>query len=506
MAEEQDSGEKPQPRKIVHLRVATQDGVPIEDDEAERHGGGGGPPGGAGGKREDVPIFASEEAMANVMVAERLSGDWRYGSDGRWYHYDGRCWRADDTAAIKHQARLVCRETSAKVIGQGGTVGVARGVSSAKSIRAVEEIARSDLRVATPMEHFDMDPWSLNTPDGLVNLRTGELLPHDRERLCTRMAGASPDPSVKPKQWLLFIDQISDGNKPYAEYLQRLVGYSLVGVVDEECFVFIYGPGNTGKSKFIEAVRLIHGDYGFSADMQSFVAIRGDRNGYDLASFVGRRLITAAETEEGRRWDQQRLKECTGRDRLTARNPYGRPFEYFPNFLLLMAGNYRPRLGSADTAMRRRMHLLPFRHKPQHIDPYLIDKFRAELPGIMAWAVEGAVLWQRFRLSPPPIVTEETSGYFETEDSVGAWLDERCEVDLANIGEVWTSTRDLYRDFRAFMSEGKGYIVPEAVFVARLETVSGLRRGRLTVSGAKVRGFFGVKLRYPPPQQDHLDL
>jgi putative DNA primase/helicase len=502
MAEERDSGERPKPKKVVLLRLVAQDGTPIED-APERGGGGSGPSGGAGGEREDVPIFASEEAMANVLVSERLGGDWRYGSDGRWYHYDGCCWRTDDTAAIKHQARLVCRETSVKVIGQGGTASVARGVSSAKSIRAVEEIARADVRIATPMERFDMDPWVLNTPDGIVNLHTGELLPRDRERdrerLCTRMAGASPDPSVKPKQWLLFIDQISDGNKPYAEYLQRLVGYSLVGVVDEECFVFIYGPGNTGKSKFIEAVRLIHGDYGFTAAMDSFVAIRGERNNYDLASFVGRRLITAAETEEGRRWDQQRLKECTGRDRLSARNPYGRPFEYFPNFLLMVAGNYRPRLGSADTAMRRRMHLLPFRHKPAHIDPYLIDKFRAELPGIMSWAVEGAVLWQRFRLSPPPIVTEETSSYFETEDSVGAWLDERCEVDP--VAAVWTSTRDLYGDFRAFMSEGKGYIVPEASFVARLETVSGLCRGR----EGNVRGFFGVRLRYPSPRQDHLN-
>jgi putative DNA primase/helicase len=502
MAEERNNGEQKPKKKVVPLRLVAQDGQPIEDQPDK--GGGGKPPGGGGRKRDDVPIFASEEAMANVLVAERLTGDWRYGSDEQWYHYDGRCWRVDETAAIKYQARLVCRETSTKVIGTGGTAGVARGVSSARSIRAVEEMARADRRIATPMTNFETDPWVLNTPDGLVNLRTGELLPHDRERLCMCIAGASPDPSVKPKQWLLFIDQITDGDKAYAEYLQRVVGYSLVGVVDEECFIFIYGPGNTGKSKFIEACRLLLGDYGFTADMQSFVAIRGDRNDYDLASFAGRRLITATETEEGRRWDQQRLNKCTGGDRIRARNPYGRYFEYFPHFLLMMAGNYRPRLGTADSAMRRRLHLLPFKNRPPTIDPYLMDKFRAELPGIMAWAVEGAVLWQRFRLKPPPVVKEETEGYFEIEDQVTNWLEERCDLLIRDEEDrvVFSARRDLYRDFRAWVSEGRGYILPEAVFLARLDTVEGLTRGRQ----GNVRVFYGVRLRYPPPTQADLPL
>jgi putative DNA primase/helicase len=384
MAEEStDSGEQPQKRTT--LSIATRDGKRVEPVEGE----GGRPPRppGGGGVHEDMPAFASEEAMANVLVTERLNQDWRYASDGRWYHFlDGKCWRTDDKLVILNLSRLVCRYTSTKC----ATPTLARAVSSAKSIAAVERISRSDPRCATPMEMFDRDPWSINTPHGLVELRSGELLPHDKHRLCMRMAGASPYGDCP--QWRRFLQQVTGGDVAYQDYLQRLVGYSLVGVgaKSEEIFVFLYGPSNTGKSKFVETLRLLLADYSAGSPMDTFTVAKGERHPTDLAGFVGRRLVTAAETEEGRRWDTQRLTTLTGRDRIQARFMRGDFFEYTPAFLLLFHGNYRPRLGGVSDAMRRRLHLLPFSHKPAKIDKFLIDKFKAELPGIMAWAVEEA--------------------------------------------------------------------------------------------------------------------
>jgi putative DNA primase/helicase len=248
------------------------------------------------------------------------------------------------------------------------------------------------------------------------------------------------------------------------------------------------GPGNTGKSKFVECLRLLHGTYGTTAPMETFSVAKGERHPTDLAGFVGRRLVTAAETEEGRRWDQQRLTTLTGRDRIPARFMRGDFFEYTPQFLLVFHGNYRPRLSGVSDAMRRRLHLLPFRHKPVKIDKYLIDKFRAELPGIMAMAVEGCLEYQRISLSPR-IVREATDDYFQLEDQMLEWMEERCDRSSP---ELYASSRDLHPDFARFM-QGRGFVPSENVFVARLEGIEGLRRSLRLPNNR--RGFWGIVLR-----------
>jgi putative DNA primase/helicase len=460
------------------LKLTTQDGRRIG---VEVKDGGGGPP-----ADQEIPIFASEEAMANVLVQTRLVGDWRHASDGRWYQFDGRCWRHDETSGIFDMARHVCRATAAN---DGLSATVKRTICSARSISGVERIARSDRAVATAIEEFDGDPWVMNTPDGLVDLRTGELLPHEKNRLCMRMAGASPQPGIACPTWRRFLREVTDGDKAYEEYILRLVGYSLLGVTPEEVFVFLWGPGNTGKSKFVECLRLLHGTYGTTAPMETFSVAKGERHPTDLAGFVGRRLVTAAETEEGRRWDQQRLTTLTGRDRIPARFMRGDFFEYTPQFLLVFHGNYRPRLSGVFDAMKRRLHLLPFLHKPAKIDKYLIDKFRAELPGIMAMAVEGCLEYQRIGLSPPRIVKEATDDYFHLEDQMLEWIEQRC--DRSSV-KLYASSRDLHQDFAQFMA-GRGYVPSENVFVGRLEGIEGLRRDKNLPNGK--RGFWGIALR-----------
>jgi putative DNA primase/helicase len=230
----------------------------------------------------------------------------------------------------------------------------------------------------------------------------------------------------------------------------RLIGYSLLGVTPEEIFVFLWGPRQHRQKQVLECLRLLHGTYGTTAPMETFSVAKGERHPTDLAGFVGRRLVTAAETEEGRRWDQQRLTTLTGRDRIPARFMRGDFFEYTLQFLLVFHGNYRPRLSGVSDAMRRRLHLLPFRHHAK-IDKYLIDKFRAELPGIMAMAVEGCLEYQRIGLSPPRIVREATDDYFQLEDQMLEWMEERC-------GRMQSSMpRDLHQDFAKFMA-GRGFV------------------------------------------------
>ena len=467
--------------RVSTLRLVTQDGAALSEEESERRSRrpGGGDTG--GGDSGEIPTAYSDDALANVLVGQRLDGNWRYCNDGNWYHWDEQCWRRDIMLGIQQEARAVCRATSSRV----ETPSLSRSVSSEKTISAVVRLARG--AVATPIERFDADPWLFNTPGGIVDLRTGQLLPCDRDKLCMRCGTVAPY-GASPA-WLQFLDDVTGGDADYKAYLQRLVGYSLAGERREEIFGFIFGPANTGKSKFVETLRMLHGDYGTSAPMSTFEAVHNvERHPTDLAGFVGRRLVTAAETEEGRRWDQQRLTMLTGRDRIPARFMRGDFFEYLPQFLLLFHGNYRPRLSTVDDAMRRRLYLMPFTHVPVMIDRSLIDKFRAELAGIMAWAVEGCVLWQAHGLRPPRIVTHATDEYFELEDLLSQWLEERAELGFA----FFAATRDMHQDFTRWM-QGRGFVPPEAVFAGRLERIAGVARKAKLPNGR--RGFVGIRLK-----------
>jgi putative DNA primase/helicase len=433
-------------------------------------GGGGGPPGGgAPSEPESSAVFASEDAMGLQLVDE-LGEDWHYVEKwDDWITWNGSYWERDQKCQVFDRARIVCRGTAGPIDTRAGAL--RRFISSRRVTWSVEQFARKDPRMIMTPEVFDGDPFLLNTPAGIVDLNTGQLYGHDRDKWMTELAGAGPEGECPT--WMRFLHEITGGDVVYQQYLQRLIGYSLTGSCEEEIFAFCYGPPNTGKSKFVETIRLLHGTYGTSAPMSSFVATTAERHPTDLAGFVGKRLVTAAETDEGRRWDQQRITNLTGRDQIKARFMRGDFFSYYPQFLLIFHGNCRPRLGGVDMAMRRRLHLLPFTNKPKQIDAHLIDKFKLELGGIMVWAVHGAVLWRKHGLQPPPIVLQATKDYFDRESLIESWLDDRCARDPNAKTELST----LYADYAAWAKKANEYILPQRRFTDALENL-GFNRDR----------------------------
>lgn len=228
--------------------------------------------------------------------------------------------------------------------------------------------------------------------------------------------------------WLSFLNKITAGDKELQSFLQRVAGYSLTGVTIEHALFFAYGTGANGKGTFLNTLTGIMGDYAAVATMETFTASQTDRHPTDLAMLRGARLVTAQETEEGRRWAESRIKALTGGDPITARFMRQDFFTYMPQFKLFMAGNHKPALRNVDEAMRRRLNLIPFAVKipKNERDPVLADKLRAEWPGILQWMIDGCLAWQAEQLAPPSIVTEATDDYFEAEDAVGLWLAECC--------------------------------------------------------------------------------
>ena len=214
-----------------------------------------------------------------------------------------------------------------------------------------------------------------------------------------------------------------------------------------DALFFGFGTGGNGKGVFLNTLTGIMGGYAAVAPMETFTASVSDRHPTDLAMLRGARLVTAQETEEGRRWAEAKIKALTGGDPITARFMRQDFFTFAPTFKLFVAGNHKPGLRGVDEAIRRRMHLIPFTVTipPNERDRKLTEKLRTEWPGILAWAIEGCQHWQRIGLAPPKAVLDATDQYLEAEDTIGLWLAERCWVEpkycdtTANLFRSWTT-------------------------------------------------------------------
>ena len=229
-------------------------------------------------------------------------------------------------------------------------------------------------------------------------------------------------------------------------YLQRFIGYTLTGVIDEHAFAFLCGPGGNGKSVLLATVAAMLGDYATTAMQDVFTVGRSDQHPTHLASLRGARMVLVTETEEGRAWAESRIKSLTGGDRISARVMRGDPFEFSPVFKLWIAGNHKPTLRNPDPAMRRRLHLMPLTFVPATPDLSLAEALREELPAILALAIRGCLAWQRERLAPPPMITAATDEYFGEQDSLKAWLEERCKRDA----KAQTASRALFSDWKTW--------------------------------------------------------
>jgi putative DNA primase/helicase len=357
-------------------------------------------------------------------------------------------------------------------------------------VSAVERLARADRHHAATAEQWDIDPWLLNTPGGVVDLRTGVIRPAKREDYMTKITAAAPGGSCS--LWLSVLDRIMGGNQALIAYLQRWCGYCLTGVTSEHAMTFFYGIGRNGKGTFVETIAGALGDYSQTAAIETFLDTKNERHPTELAWLQGARLVTATETEEGRYWAESKLKQLTGGDRIAARLMRQDFFQYTPAFKLIVQGNHRPGLRTVDEAIKRRFNLVPFNVviPPEERDTGLKEKLRAEWAGILAWAVEGCLAWQREGLNPPDAVRSATEDYFAQEDAMGRWLDDCCELRP----NAWEPTSTLWDSWKRWAAKNNEFEGTEKAFSQNLES-HGLTRARKN----SARIFRGITLRGASP-------
>lgn len=371
-----------------------------------------------------APPALSEDALTAAFVAGHAAHWRRVAVWGAWMRWTGARWERDDTHAVLEAIRQVARNA----IPPDARPSEARRIASERTIRAVERIAAADPALAARVEDWDRNPFLFNTPAAIVDLESGELIPHDPNRMLTQIAGASPGPASL--RWQGFIDEVTGGDSELASYLARLCGYCLSGSIEEHVFVFLHGAGANGKSVFLQAISQVMGSYAATAPLGAFMASRSDAHPTDLAGLAGKRLVTVTETEAGRAWAESRIKAITGGDPIRARFMNRDFFEFMPTFKLIITGNHRPRLTGVGQAMRRRLHLVPFAVTipPERRDRRLLDRLLEERDGILGWMIDGHAAWRELGLAPPQSVLQSAEDYFADEDVVAQWIEERCET------------------------------------------------------------------------------
>lgn len=440
---------------------------------------------------EILPPEFSDDALAlrfsrHFALSLRFVAKWN-----KWLIWDGIAWRDDNTLHVYDLVRRVCRLASSEA--KGGKVSAI--LASGRTVAAVEKLIRSDRRHAATVDQWDDDPWLLNTPAGVIDLRTRELAPHNPNLHMTKCTTVAPDWEAECPIWLNFLDRVTGGDASLAAYLQRACGYALTGLTRDHAMFFLYGTGRNGKGVFLNTCAAIMGDYAMTADPDTFTAAGAGKHLTVLARLQGARLVVAQETEEGVPWAESRIKQITGGDPITANYMRQDPFTYLPQFKLFMAGNHKPTLKVVDEAIKARFNLVPFSVTipVAERDAELTEKLIAERAAILAWMIDGCWDWQHVRLAPPPIIANATVEYLASEDVMAMWIEDKCDVGRPYEAESGA----LFKSWGAWAAAAGEQIGSQKRFSQALAA-----RG---FSAKKERGqrlFVGLQLKIPRPRTE----
>lgn len=440
---------------------------------------------------EPLPAKLSEDALADHF-ASTYGENWRYCTEwGEWLSWKGDGWHVDKLNAVTDICKTVTREaltwSDARILTPDGR----RKVNSKSSVWHTRDLASADRRLSMAVEEFDADPFLLGVPGAAVDLHTGKLIEAEREQYITRRCSVSPIKGPHPL-FDMVLERACADHDGMREYLLRWFGYFLTGDVREEAFIFLHGPGGSGKSTLIKVLTEIMGEYAVSISMDAFMEQKNPRHSQEIAKLAGMRLVYASETEEGRRWNEALVKDLTGRDAITARKMHKGDFTFKPTFKLLMYGNSVPHLKSVGEEIRRRIHLIEYGASlaQEDRDTTLKDRLVKEYPAILATLIQGCVDWQDCHgLGKPESVNISVDEYLEGEDSLAGFIAECTEP--APQGQETTGA--VYRRYKSWAAAAGEYVGSQKRLVTALR-----HRGYEPKKSGGARFITGLKLRATP--------
>lgn len=343
-----------------------------------------------------------------------------------FYFWDGRVWAPDHKGELEREYKALCQERYNQADDEkAGKYWVSSG--NASKVTAALKMLQSELGVTVLSQDMNKGAGLLNVANGILDLKRGELLPHDPELRQTRMFGASYDPSATCPNFDAFITAAVP-DEAMRGYLQRAMGYSILGDADHRAMFLIYGPSGTGKSTLMETMRAVFGDYGTTAAAGAF-RDRGRDGGAtnDLHGLRHKRFVTTSETAEGANFDEDLLKRLTGRDSVTSRELYQANQEWIPECTLWLATNHPPKFNSDDDAIWRRAKLIPFTTQftgSGEIHDMSRRMLVPEANGILNWLLAGLRSFLESGLQEPQTVIQAARDLRSESDSVVRFLDD----------------------------------------------------------------------------------
>jgi putative DNA primase/helicase len=402
-----------------------------------------------------------------------------------WFAWEGRYWRRDDDGEVLRRAKLMART----ILGEAqeledsdqrkAAVKWALATETEPRLRAAVSLAESELPVIAHAETLDADPFLLAVENGVIDLRTGELGPHEPANLITKIAPAAYDPEARSKDWDGVLEQVTGDNEELRGFLARAVGYTLTGDTTEEVLFFMHGPSATGKTTSAEAYGSVLGSYSTVADFDAFLQRRGD-NGVrsDIARLAGARLVLSVEVDDGKRLAEGLIKSLTGGDTVTARFMYREFFEFRPAFKLWLVANARPRVSAEDEAIWRRIIQIPFTQviPENERDPHL--KRRLQTPearsAILTWAVQGCLEWQKTGLAVPEQVRAYTAEYRAENDYLAEFINDNCQLGSG----LKCASGALYEAYKKWCEANGERPVAQRTLAKKLEERDDISKGK----------------------------
>jgi putative DNA primase/helicase len=366
-----------------------------------------------------------------------------------WFFWDEKRWRLDETGEVMRRAM----DTARRIYEEAAVVDTTESrerfakhaikSESGSALREMVRLAECDLRVILDVSQLDADDDVLNVDNGVVDLETGQLLPHDSCRPITKLAPVLFDPSASCPRWESFIATVLGNDREKTAFVQMFAGYSLTGITNEQCFALLLGRGANGKSVLLEILKLLMGDYAVTADFSTFAERKSDGPRNDVARLRGARLVTASELNSAARLDEALLKSLTGQETISARFLHKETFEFSPRFKLWLAANQRPIIRGTDAGIWRRVRLIPFdvAIPAERQNKNLVRELAEELPGILNWAIAGLLEWRSAGLGTPAAIAEATADYRRESDVFGAFLEECC-----TLGDQYRETGGILYD------------------------------------------------------------
>ena len=451
---------------------------------------------------------------------------------GQWYAWTGMRWERDEGEVYR------CACMLSKIIIAEAEAWLAKPTNSeeeAKLNKAVADALRkwakkSEMKstidaavglakkmLAVDEDQIDSNPWLLNCTNGTVDLRTGELKPHDPADLITKLVPVAYNPAVRSKVWEDVVAQVTLEEelttRPLARFLQRWFGYCATGSTREQVFVVHYGNGSNGKSTILDTITEVLGDYASTAAPGLLVGGSSDRHPTEIADLFGRRMVTAHETGEGGYLKEDTVKRLTGSDRIKARFMRADFFEFAPTHKLQLLTNYKPIIKGQDYGIWRRVLLVPYLarfgsaeevaagHAHFVKDTRIAERLKGELQGVLTWIVEGAREWFRDGLQPPDIVRAASKDYQAEQDRIRQFIEECCEIgDGFEVPLTDGMGGGLYDAYRVWCGESGFHALSKIRFSQEVErAVPSVQKTtkKLPVGGGKRRDvvvFEGLRL------------